>query len=239
RTFKRATGLSPREYLAARRAERLKEKLRAGGSVTDALYDAGYGGSSRLYEQADGRLGMQPGAYKRGGEGVRLRYALAETSLGRLLVAATDRGIAAVSFGDREDELAADLRREYPKAEMVRAEGEMSQWLAPLCAALDGAPVDLADLPLDVRSLRASAFAFRVWRELRKIPRGETRTYGEIAAAVGNPGAARAVGHACATNPAAVVIPCHRVVRGDGEPGGYRWGKGRKAKLLAAERAAG
>ena len=241
RTFQRVIGISPREYLAARRAERLKGSLRSTGSVTDALYEAGYSGSSRLYEQADGRLGMPPGAYRRGGEGVRLRFTIAESTLGRVLLAATDRGIAAVALGDSEQALEADLRREYPNAEITRhaapkeTDPELAAWTAPVLAALEGASADLAGLPLDLVTIRASAFAYRVWRELRKIPRGETRTYGEIAAAVGSPGAARAVGTACAANPAALVIPCHRVVRGDGASGGYRWGQDRKARLLERE----
>ncbi|HEV7670311.1 MAG TPA: bifunctional DNA-binding transcriptional regulator/O6-methylguanine-DNA methyltransferase Ada [Thermoanaerobaculia bacterium] len=241
RIFTRVLGISPREYLAARRAERLKGHLRSGGSVTDALYDAGYSGSSRLYEQADGRLGMPPGAYRRGGEGIKLRFTIAESTLGRVLLAATDRGIAAVALGDSDEALEGDLRREYPNAEITghaapaKTDPELAAWAAPVLAALEGASADLADLPLDLVTLRASAFAFRVWRELRKIPRGETRTYGEIAAAVGSPGAARAVGTACAANPAALVIPCHRVVRGDGASGGYRWGQERKARLLEQE----
>ena len=245
RTFQRVIGVSPREYLAARRAERFKGSLRQGESVTDALYDAGYSGSSRLYEQSDGRLGMPPSAYRRGGEGVRLRFTIAASSLGRVLLAATDRGIAAVALGDSDAALEADLRREYPNAEIARhadpetTDPELAAWTAPVLAALEGASADLAGLPLDLVTLRASAFAFRVWRELRKIPRGETRTYGEIAAAVGSPGAARAVGTACAHNPVALVIPCHRVVRGNGARGGYRWGEERKARLLAREGAAG
>ncbi|MEP7011843.1 MAG: bifunctional DNA-binding transcriptional regulator/O6-methylguanine-DNA methyltransferase Ada [Acidobacteriota bacterium] len=241
RIFTRVLGISPREYLAARRAERLKGHLRSGGSVTDALYDAGYSGSSRLYEQADGRLGMPPGAYRRGGEGIKLRFTIAESTLGRVLLAATERGIAAVALGDSEEALEGDLRREYPNAEITRhatpatSDPELSAWTTPVLAALEGASADLADLPLDLMTLRASAFAYRVWRELRKIPRGETRTYGEISAAIGSPGAARAVGTACASNPAALVIPCHRVVRGDGEAGGYRWGRERKERLLARE----
>ncbi len=241
RTFQRVIGISPREYLAARRAERLKESLRSGDSVTDALYDAGYSGSSRLYEQADGRLGMPPGAYRRGGEGIRLRFTIAASSLGRVLLAATERGIAAVALGDSAETLESDLRREYPNAEITRhatpaaSDPELAAWTAPVLAALEGASADLAHLPLDLVTLRASAFAFRVWRELRKIPRGETRTYGEIAAAIGSPGAARAVGTACAKNPAALVIPCHRVVRGDGTSGGYRWGRERKERLLEQE----
>ncbi len=241
RIFTRVLGISPREYLAARRAERLKGHLRSGGSVTDALYDAGYSGSSRLYEQADGRLGMPPGAYLRGGEGIKLRFTIAESTLGRVLLAATERGIAAVALGDSEEALESDLRREYPNAEITRhatpatSDPELFSWIGPVLAALEGASADLADLPLDLVTLRASAFAYRVWRELRKIPRGETRTYGEIAAAIGSPGASRAVGTACAANPAALVIPCHRVVRGDGASGGYRWGRERKERLLARE----
>ncbi len=239
RTFLRVAGISPREYLAARRAAKLKGNLRSAESVTGALYDAGYSGSSRLYEQADGRLGMPPGAYRRGGEGIRLRFTIAESTLGRVLLAATERGVAAVALGDSGEELEAELRREYPNAEIVdesdRADSDLGAWVAPVLAALEGASADLSELPLDLVTLRASAFAFRVWRELRKIPRGETRTYGEIAAAIGSPGASRAVGTACANNPAALVIPCHRVVRGDGARGGYRWGAERKARLLERE----
>lgn len=234
RTFKRITGVSPREYARARRMERFKERLQQGDDVTAATYEAGFGSGSRVYERSDARLGMTPATYRRGGRGMRIRFGTAPSPLGRLLVAATDRGICAVTLGDSDEELAAALRREYPHAVVERA-GEEDEGLRSrieeVVRHLEGASPHLA-LPLDVR---ATAFQERVWKALQEIPWGETRSYGEIAAAVGRPGAARAVARACASNPAALVVPCHRVVRGDGEPGGYRWGAERKRRLLERE----
>ncbi len=234
RVFKRVLGVSPKEYAAARRAERLREHLRGGESVSRAGFEAGYGSGSRLYEQADARLGMTPAAYRGGGRGTRVRFATAATALGRLLVAATERGVCAVTLGDSDAELEAALRRELPRADVAADEGELDAWVAAVVASLEGS-APAPDLPLDVR---ATAFQQRVWKALREIPRGSTASYGEIAARIGVPGAARAVGRACASNRVALVVPCHRAVRGDGEPGGYRWGVERKRELLERERGA-
>ncbi|MGH6955007.1 MAG: bifunctional DNA-binding transcriptional regulator/O6-methylguanine-DNA methyltransferase Ada [Alphaproteobacteria bacterium] len=232
RVFKRVMGITPQQYTSQRRLERLKGLLKGGDQVTGALYEAGYGSSSRLYERAPSELGMTPAAYRRGGEGVRIRYALAPCSLGRVLVAATERGIAFVGFGERDRELVRALEEEYPGAGFVPNDAALGHELARVAAALDGGASTL-DLPLDVR---ATAFERRVYQELRAIPAGETRTYGEIAASIGRPGAARAVGSACAKNPVSLVVPCHRVVRSDGGLGGYRWGIARKKALIARER---
>jgi AraC family transcriptional regulator, regulatory protein of adaptative response / methylated-DNA-[protein]-cysteine methyltransferase len=238
RTFRRLTGASPKEYVQARRAERLKARLRKGDNVTTATYEAGYGAASRLYEQAGARLGMTPATYRRGGRGMHIRYTVVPSPLGRLLVAATERGVCAVQLGDAEEPLAAALRREYPHATLERAGDSgngLGAWVAAIVRHLEGSPAALA-VPLD---LQATAFQLRVWKALQEIPAGATRSYGEVAAALGRPGAARAVARACAGNPVALVVPCHRVVQADGEPGGYRWGAERKRRLLDRERAPG
>ncbi len=232
RLFKRIMGITPREYADARRLERLKGRLREGESVTRALYDAGYGSSSRLYERAQGRLGMTPGTYRRGGEGMRIEYAITDCPLGRLLVAATPRGVCAVYFGDTDRALEASLVGEYPAAEIRRGNDGVTRWVGEILNHLEGIQPHL-DLPTDVQ---ATAFQQRVWQQLRAIPYGETRSYREIATRIGAPRAARAVGHACATNPVSLVVPCHRAVREDGGLGGYRWGLDRKERLLARER---
>ncbi len=231
RTFRRATGITPREYADARRMHRFKELLQGKESIGMATYEAGYGSSSRLYERTPGQLGMTPLIYRRGGEGVAIRYATTRSPLGRLLVAATPRGICAVKLGDKDAPLVAALRREYPSAAIARDAGALRAAIAALLRALEGRAPRL-DLPLD---LRATAFQWKVWRALQRIPAGETRTYREIAAQVGAPRAPRAVGRACATNPVAVAIPCHRVIREDGGLGGYAYGLGRKEKLLELE----
>ena len=233
RVFKRATGMSPREYVAARRAERLKARLREGDTVSRATFEAGYGSASRVYEQAAPRLGMTPAAYRRGGRGERIRFATAATPLGRLMLAATERGVCAVTLGDGDAELEAALRREFPGARLERADDtELEGWIAMVARHLEGAQPELS-LPLDVR---ATAFQWQVWKALREIPYGGTRSYGQVAAALGRPTAARAVARACASNPVALVVPCHRVVREDGAAGGYRWGMERKEALLRRER---
>lgn len=233
RLFKRATGLSPREYQSARRIQHVKHGLRQGGDVTTALYDAGFGSSSRLYEQAPQQLGMTPGEYKRGGAGANISFAIAPSPLGRLLVAATDRGLCAVRFGDSANDLERDLRTEFHAAELHRDDSAMKQYLEPLLALIRGENT-VIDLPLDVR---ATAFQKKVWEKLRQIPSGKTRSYSEIARQIGNPDAVRAVARACASNPVALAIPCHRVIRSDGDEAGYRWGLERKRKLLQQERA--
>lgn len=235
RTFKRLTGVSPKEMVRARRMERLKERLQQGDDVAAATYEAGFGSGSRVYERSDARLGMTPATYRRGGAGMRIRFATAACPLGRLLVAVTERGVCAVALGDADEDLAAALRREYPRAAIERAEpgaADLDTRIEAVLRFLEGASPHLA-LPLDVQ---ATAFQERVWKALQEIPAGETRTYGEIAATLGQPQAARAVARACATNPVALAIPCHRAVRGDGAAGGYRWGAERKSRILSGER---
>jgi AraC family transcriptional regulator of adaptative response/methylated-DNA-[protein]-cysteine methyltransferase len=238
RTFRAAVGVSPRRYAELCRLERLKGELRGGDSVTGAIYAAGFGSSSRVYERAPSRLGMTPGEYRAGGKGVAITYATAETALGTLLLAATDRGLCFVQLGGTVPELLARLRREYPQADVRKMDEAYSPafhaWMEALYQHVqNGAPH--GDLPIDVR---ASAFQERVWTFLRSIPWGETRSYAEVAAGIGAPRATRAVARACATNPVALAIPCHRVIRGDGNLAGYRWGTERKRQLLARERSA-
>jgi AraC family transcriptional regulator of adaptative response/methylated-DNA-[protein]-cysteine methyltransferase len=231
RVFKRVTGVSPRQFAAARRVGVLKQRLRRGDTVSRAQFEAGFGSSSRLYERADAALGMTPAAYRRGGAGVKIGYVITPTSLGPLLVAGTERGLCAVRFGASQAALARSLQEEFPHAGLERDEPRVSLWAASLKAQTDGLKPS-ALLPLDVQ---ATAFQLRVWSELRRIPFGRTRTYSDVARSIGRPTAARAVARACASNPAALAIPCHRVVRGDGAPGGYRWGVERKKELLERE----
>jgi AraC family transcriptional regulator of adaptative response/methylated-DNA-[protein]-cysteine methyltransferase len=229
RTFKRMMGITPRQYAEACRVDRLKSRLKQGDNVTTALYEAGYGSSSRLYEQAPARLGMTPATYRRGGLGARIGYTIAATRLGRLLVAATERGVCFVSLSDDDAELEAALASEYPAAEIVRDQGEeLSEWIDAILNYINGEEPHL-DLPLDIQ---ATAFQWRVYEALRAIPYGSTRSYRAVAEALGQPTAARAVARACATNPVALVVPCHRVIGEDGGLRGYRWGVERKRALL-------
>jgi AraC family transcriptional regulator of adaptative response/methylated-DNA-[protein]-cysteine methyltransferase len=228
RTFKASTGVSPREYQEAFRMQRLKKSLRESHGVADAVYDAGFGSSSRVYERSTPRLGMTPGEYRAGGRGVEISYARFETNLGPVLIGATDRGICFLQFGASVE----DLRREFPRAEIKQTEGPSSQlreWSRAIATFTGG------DFPL---APAGTPFQMQVWEFLRTIPRGETRTYAQVAAGIGRPSAARAVAQACASNPVAVLIPCHRVIRGDGDRGGYRWGIKRKRALLDLEGAA-
>ncbi|MBB3763352.1 bifunctional DNA-binding transcriptional regulator/O6-methylguanine-DNA methyltransferase Ada [Sphingomicrobium lutaoense] len=226
RIFKRALGVSPAAYARARRAEKGQRALANADTVTDAIYDAGYEAPSRFY--ADGRrMGMAPSAWRKGGEGVTIRYSIVESALGPMLVAATDEGICRLSF----DEDAETLRRAFPKADIREDDGRIAAWVEGALEAVR-APLTMPDLPLDVAG---TAFQEAVWQELRKIPPGETRTYADIAAAIGKPGAVRAAGSANGANNVAVLIPCHRVIRSDGGLGGYAYGVERKEKLLAAE----
>ena len=234
RNFKRIVGVSPREYAEACRLRKVKRRLRQGGRVTGAMFDAGYGSSSRFYERAVPKLGMSPSAYRRGGAGMSIRYTVVDSPLGRLLVAATERGVCAVAMGASRAELERALEREYPAASLAADEGALARWTTAILAHLAGRRPEL-DLPLDVQ---ATAFQWQVWQALASIPYGETRSYAEVAAAIGRPRAARAVARACATNPVALAIPCHRVVASTGGLGGYRWGVARKQKLLARERRA-
>lgn len=232
RTFKRIMGITPRQYAEACRLRRMKAWVRKGATITRALYEAGYGSSSRLYEGASTRMGMTPGTYLRGGEGMRIRYTIVDSPLGRLLVAATGKGICAVSIGKSDQSLKTALLNEYPAAEIHWDKSGLREYITALLKYLDGKLPNL-DLPLDVR---VTAFQWKVYEALKAIPCGLTRTYGEIAEAIGHPKAVRAVARACATNPAAMVIPCHRVVRKDGSLGGYRWGLEHKKTLLEKER---
>jgi len=233
RTFKQATGITPRQYAEALRLGRLKSLLKKGSDVTTALYEAGYGSSSRLYEQAGVRLGMTPGVYRKGGEGMSIHYTLTDCHLGRLLVASTSKGVCFVSLGAAGAPLEKALHDEYPRAEIHRDAGKLGRWVGEIAAYLRGKQTRL-DLPLD---LQATAFQTRVWEELRRIPYGETRSYSEVARSLGRPNAVRAVARACATNPVSLVTPCHRVVREDGDLAGYRWGVDRKRALLELEQA--
>ena len=233
RAFRRAAGLSPKEFEQAFRLARFKKMLREGGSVTEALYACGYGSSSRLYEKTNAHLGMTPASYRKGGAGMRIGYTVATTTLGKVLVAATERGVSAVYLGESERSLVEELRKEYAQAEIVRASEGNEAWLREIVRRVEGNAPSV-DLPLDVQ---ATAFQRRVWQELQKIPRGATRTYTQVARALGKPRSVRAVARACATNPVSIVVPCHRVIRTDGTLAGYRWGLQRKEKLLEREAA--
>jgi AraC family transcriptional regulator, regulatory protein of adaptative response / methylated-DNA-[protein]-cysteine methyltransferase len=232
RTFKRLIGVSPKAYSNAHRLERMKHRLKKGDTVSRATYEAGYGSGSRVYEQARSELGMTPGNYRKGGRGMRVTYTVVSTSFGQLLVAATERGLCAVMLGDEISALEANLKREFPAATIAQGNGELKHYTEELIQRLAGQ--DRNPLPLD---LRGSAFQRQVWDALRRIPIGETRSYQAIAREIGRPSAARAVARACATNPVAVVVPCHRVVRQDGALSSYRWGMERKRLLLERERA--
>jgi len=235
RRFKAALGITPREYADSCRLRLLKRNLQAGDNVTRAMYDAGYGSSSRLYEKTASQLGMTPDKYRRGAVAAAIRYTCADSPLGRMLIAATDRGICAIQFAPSDGELIEGLKREFPFATRKPDEGGLQAWVSVLLEKMTGRELN-ADLPLDIR---ATAFQRRVWTYLQSIPFGSTRSYGEVAKAIGQPSASRAVARACATNPVAVAIPCHRVVREDGNISGYRWGVERKKTLLGMEQKAG
>ncbi len=233
RTFKRLMGVSPAAYAEARRLRLLKRGLRRGESVTEAMYGAGYGAPSRLYEKSAAQLGMTPASFGKGGSGAEIAFALKQCSLGRLLVAATERGVCFLALGDDDGALEAECRHEFPKAALRRDDDVLAQWVDVVVDYLAGATPHPA-LPLDVQ---ATAFQRRVWEELMRIPPGLTRTYSQVAERLtGKASARRAVARACATNPVSLIIPCHRVKRGDGGLGGYRWGLARKQALIAHER---
>jgi AraC family transcriptional regulator of adaptative response/methylated-DNA-[protein]-cysteine methyltransferase len=238
RTFKAVIGVSPRAYQAAARLRRFKGRLRDGDSVLGATFEAGYGSTSRIYEQIDGGLGMTPSAYRAGGEGESIVHAVRETDLGPLMMAATPRGVCFVQFGESRAALLAELQREFPKAQLAEAgraaDEALGPWMTALAAHLSGA-APRPDLPLD---LRGTAFQIRVWRFLLSVKAGDVVSYSEVAAGVGAPRAVRAAASACAANRLAVLVPCHRALRADGGLGGYRWGLDRKRALLAAERRA-
>ena len=239
RAFRRRFGMSPAEYHRARRFGQLKAALREGAAVTDAVYEAGFGSGSRVYEHSDRLLGMTPASYRAGGAGASIRYTTTGTPLGRLLVATTSRGICAVTLGDDDEALERRLAEEFPQAQRERVDEGREEWLDAVIARIaselgwsDAAAPALP--PLDVA---ATAFQWRVWDALTRIPAGETRSYRALAAELGAPRAARAVGNACGSNRLALIVPCHRVVREDGSLGGWRWGVERKRELLARERA--
>ena len=233
REFKRALGVSPREFQAACRADRFRQHLRSGRDVTSAMYEAGYGSPSRIYESSPTGKGMRPAAYRRGGAGAHVGYTTVRCPLGWLLVAATDKGVCAVKLGNSPQALEADLRREFSSATISPDQNVRPEWVAVIVERLHNGQGEVT-LPLDVRG---TAFQWRVWRALQRIPVGETRSYSDVARAVGHPQAVRAVANACARNPVCLVVPCHRVVAKDGRLGGYRWGARRKERLLAAEAA--
>jgi AraC family transcriptional regulator of adaptative response/methylated-DNA-[protein]-cysteine methyltransferase len=231
RSFKEIIGISPKKYAEAKRMERFKEELRGGSEVVDAMYDAGFGSSSRLYEKAAENMGMTPAVYKKGGVGMKINYTVADCELGKLLVARTKRGVCSVTFGDDTSSLRAGLAKEFPNAEIDEDAKELKTAIDAILKYLAGKSRRLV-LPLD---LQATAFQMQVWDFLRKIPYGETRSYSEVAEAIGDKKKVRAVAQACAKNRVAVVIPCHRVVASDGKLSGYRWGVERKKKLLESE----
>jgi AraC family transcriptional regulator of adaptative response/methylated-DNA-[protein]-cysteine methyltransferase len=233
RLFKQAIGVTPKAYAAQMQARRAAEGLRTAETVTEAIYDAGFNSSSRFYESAAARLGMTPTAVRRGGEGAAIRFAIGQASLGAVLVAATDKGVCAILLGDDPEALARDLQDRFPRAKLVGGDPAFERTVARVVGLIE-APGQRLDLPLDIRG---TAFQERVWQALSAIPAGRTATYAEIARAVGRPKAVRAVAQACAANPLAVAIPCHRVVRTDGDLSGYRWGVERKRELLDREAA--
>ena len=231
RSFKRIVGVSPRDYADACRLQKVKQGLRKGERVTDAMVAAGYGSSSRFYEKAASKLAMTPQTYRRGGAGKAIAYAIVDSPLDRLLVAATTNGVCAIFLGSTDAELERALKSEFPAATLEAGHRGLKKWAREIIRHLEGRRPRL-ELPLDVQ---ATAFQWQVWNALSRIPYGETRTYKEVAASIGRPTAIRAVAHACASNPVSLAIPCHRVVRTGGDLAGYRWGLNRKKALLAAE----
>src|SRR6185437_15656064 len=234
RLFKRILGISPREYQQARRAGKFRQALLGQGSVTEAIYEAGYSSSSRAYESIPAQLGMTPSAFRRGGEGIEIRCTVILTDLGRMLVATTPRGVCAVRFGESEAALLRDLKHDFKAAEIKRDDKALEPVAKQVQRLLKGSTAPL-DIPLD---LRGTAFQQMVWKELQRIPSGQTRSYTDVAKTIGRPKAVRAVANACGSNPIAVVVPCHRVVQKNGSLAGYRWGVERKAALLEKEHSA-
>lgn len=233
RTFKSVMGISPSQYAEACRIGKFKQGVRDGATITNAIYDAGFGSSSRLYERAGSKLGMTPATYGKGGRGALINYAIVKCSLGELLVAATEKGVCSVTLGDSESVLENDLKKEFPQAQIRRDDNNLSLATKAIVDHLEGTTPHI-DLPLDIQ---ATSFQRQVWEQLRAIPCGKTSSYSEVARAIGRDKAVRAVASACASNPVALVIPCHRVIREDRSLGGYRWGLARKKKLLAEEKA--
>jgi len=232
RTFKSITGVSPRQFGENLRLEEFKAMMRDGERITDAIYSAGYGSSSRLYERSDEHLGMTPSTYRKKGDGITIFYSVVDCPLGKLLIAVTQRGVCKISLGDTDTELINDMTAEFELAERIRDDDGVGYWTEKVIGYLEGWQPNL-DLPLDIR---ATTFQMKVWQKLQAIPVGETRSYSDIAEEIGQPTASRAVANACASNPVALVIPCHRIIRKDGKSlGGYRWGVERKAAILEQE----
>lgn len=227
------TGVTPKAYAAAHRARRVRDKLTDGASVTQAIYASGFNSNGRFYASANERLGMTPAAFRAGGVGQEIRFAVGECSLGSVLVAASEKGVCAILLGDDPDALARDLQDRFPKARLVGGDAKFDRWVAQVVGLVEHPGLGFG-LPLDIRG---TAFQVRVWEALRKVPAGSTTTYAKIARQIGRPTAVRAVGGAIAANPIAVAIPCHRVIRTDQSRSGYRWGVERKAELLKRERA--
>lgn len=234
RIFKATTGLTPKEYAAAHRAQRVRTALAKRGTVTEAIYEAGFGSNGRFYEKSTATLGMTPTKFRQGGAGTAIRYAVGHCSLGRVLVATSEKGVCAITLGDSVNELTKDLRERFPKAEIVRADTDFSQLVTKVVDHIEAPAGDLG-LPLDIRG---TAFQQKVWQALREIPPGSTASYAAIARRIGSPKAVRAVAGACGANALAVAIPCHRVLHQDGSLSGYRWGAARKRSLLQKEKAA-
>ena len=232
RTFKRAVGVTPKEYAMSLRASRLRDNLFAGQAVAEGILGAGFGSVGRGYDESTAELGMTPGQFRDGGEGQSIRYAIASSSLGWVLVAGTDRGLCSIRMGDSREDLIAGLVERFPKAELAGDDPEFADRVGRVVELVDRPRAALDDLPLDIRG---TAFQRQVWDALRAIPAGSTSTYTEVARSIGRPSAVRAVANACASNELAVVIPCHRVIRGDGGLGGFRWGIERKRALLDGE----
>jgi AraC family transcriptional regulator of adaptative response/methylated-DNA-[protein]-cysteine methyltransferase len=233
RAFKQVTGISPRQYLEARRLDEFKNLMRKGDDVTSAIYEVGYSSSSRIYEKSAAHLGMSPAEYRDGAADKQIRYAVGRSPMGVLLLGATAKGVCSVKIGDSESVLLHEFKAEFSKARLKRDDDALGEWLKTVLDALDGKCDGIQSLPLDIRT---TAFQRRVYEELKRIPTGETRTYSEIAECLGGASGRRAVARACATNNVAVIIPCHRVVRSDGGLGGYRWGLDRKKELLKKEK---
>lgn len=234
RHFKRIVGMTPKAYLTKRKTTMLRANLRKGGSVLRATYESGFNSASRAYAAAGKELGMSPSSYRKEGAGIEISYWISRTSFGRMIVGATKMGVCAVMLGRSDSDLLEQLRAEFPRARITKGNGGTSRIVAQVVKHVDGSGNSTIDLDLG-----GTPFQWKVWEALRKIPVGQTRTYGEIAAAIGKPGAARAVGRACATNRAAIIIPCHRVVRSDGVIGEYRWGSALKKRLLSHEASSG
>ncbi len=232
RLFKEVVGVTPKDYASAQRVRRVQERLSGSGTVTEAIYQAGFGSSSRFYENTDAMLGMTPSNFRNGGAGRVIRFALVNSCLGLVMVAGTDRGICVIDFGETREALRKRLENRFPRARLIDHDPTFTSWVQGALALIE-TPTRPVSLPLDIQG---TAFQQRVWRALRGIPAGSTATYGEIARRIGRPSATRAVARACASNPVAVAIPCHRIIGGDGDLKGYRWGVERKQKLLDRER---